>query len=323
MKDTDASTMKRMLTTAPMKRLTRPANPRAFELTQRDIDILSFVARVDLATGDQIIRFTGGSEKNVATRIRLLFWHQFLNRPEHQRTHIAVFSDLGNTPLIYSIGPAGKQLLAQRGILHKRSRGKFPLLSHTVATTEFILSCAVASRAEGVPRLIDHADLLPFMPEATRALEHPFRFRVTHQQDFKPISLSVDPDRLISLEYADHHRYNFCIESDLGNETIASRHKGKIRLAAKSTFARKLAGYFHGWSADRHRVQWGWQGFRVLTITPSVPRIASMIDAQRQICDRAPSLFLYTTPARVAEHGAFAPIWISSERDGISIIDRR
>jgi len=244
----------------------------SFANTERDIDILSFVARVDLATGDQIMRFTGGSAKNVATRIRLLFWHAFLNRPEHQRTHIAVFSDLGNTPLIYALGPAGKQLLAQRGILPKRARGKFPLLPHTVATTEIILSCAIASRADGAPRLVDHADLLPFMPEATRALEHPFRFRVMHQHDFKPISLSVDPDRLISPEYADAHRHNFCVESDLGTETIASRHKGKIRLAAKSSYARKLAGYFHGWNEGRHRAQWGWQGFRVLTITPSEAR---------------------------------------------------
>ena len=48
-----------------------------------------------------------------------------------------------------------------------------------------------------------------------------------------------------------------------------------------------------------------------------------MIAAQREITnDRAPALFLYTTPQLIAERGAFAPIWSSSEHDNISIIDR-
>jgi len=49
-----------------------------------------------------------------------------------------------------------------------------------------------------------------------------------------------------------------------------------------------------------------------------------MIDAQREITEgRASALFLYTTPPRIAAHGAFGPIWISSESDGISIVDRK
>jgi len=312
-----------MQTMTPMKRLTRPDNPRPFEITERDVDILAFVARVRFATTDQIIRFTAGSEKNVGTRIRLLFWHAFLDRCDHQSALVALFNQVGNTASIYQLGTAGKKLLAQRGILPMKSRARSPLIPHSVATTEFILAVALASRADGAPKLVDHGDLLLAMPEATRALEHPFRFRVPHQDNFKPISLNADPDRLMSLVYSDQHRHNYCVELDMGTETVARRRNGEIVLG-KSTIGRKQAAYFWGWSQGRHRSQWGWQGFRVLTITPSERRIASMIDAQREITkDRAAALFLYTTPERIAEHGAFAPIWISSERDSISIIDRK
>ena len=292
-----------MQTMAPMKRLQRPANPPPFEITERDIDVLAFIARVKFATADQIIRFTGGSEKNVGTRIRLLFWHQFLNRHEHQRALIALFNQTGNTGSIYELGPQGKKLLAQRGIQPLKSRAKSPLVPHTIATTEALLSFALASRRDGAPRLIDHGDLLPAMPEATRSTAHPFRFKLVYREDLKTISLNVDPDRLLALLYPDNHQHNFCLEVDMGTETIATRRNGRIVLA-KSTFARKQAGYFFGWSEGRHTSQWGWPGFRVLTIAPSAVRIASMVAAQREISnDRAPSaMFLYTTLQLLAEH---------------------
>jgi hypothetical protein len=68
---------------------------------------------------------------------------------------------------------------------------------------------------------------------------------------------------------------------------------------------------------DRHREQWGFQGFRVLTVTPSESRIKGMLTVQRKITNgRAAAMFLYTTPQRLAEHGAFAPIWMSADGDG-------
>lgn len=313
-----------MQTMAPMKRLIRPENPRPIDITPRDEDMMSFVARTGLATSDQIARFVGGSEKNLGERLKLLFWHQYLNRPEQQRTHLALFPDLGNVPLIYALGSAGKKHLAMRGLhTRKQSRAKAPLLAHNIATAETVLAFALASRADGAPRLLDDADLLPLMPEATRMLQDPFRFRVTVRDRAKDITLNVVPDRLLSLVYADNHRHNFCLEVDLGTMTIAARRNGHIHLTGKSTFARKHAGFFNGWNEGKHRTQWGWQGFRVLTVAPSEARISHMIDAQREIAKGASALFLYTTPTRMAAHGAFAPIWISSESDGISIIDRK
>ena len=66
------------------------------------------------------------------------------------------------------------------------------------------------------------------------------------------------------------------------------------------------------------------QGFRVATIVPSEKRIEHMLDAQRQITGNTVSaLFLYTTNARLEESGPLAPIWITSEANGISLIERK
>ena len=49
-----------------------------------------------------------------------------------------------------------------------------------------------------------------------------------------------------------------------------------------------------------------------------------MIDAQRQVTnDTARGLFLYTTPQRLADEGAFGRVWMSSETDGVSLLDRK
>jgi protein involved in plasmid replication-relaxation len=299
---------------------TIPHTPRRFEMTERDIDMLAFLARVRFATADQIIRFTGGSEKNVGNRIRLLYWHGYLSRVDDQRALVKLFNVLGNTAPVYGLGRDGRSLLHNRGIVPTKHRARSPLIPHTVAATNFTLACALASRAPGAPQFLDHAAVVANFPDTRKSLDRPSRFSVPFEENFKIISLNVDPDCMMALLFVDNHRHNFCIEIDLASETIAKRRNGKI-VFAKSTFARKIAGYHFGARDGRHRQQWGWSGFRVLTITTSEARIRSMLNAQAEITSGT-ERFLYTTPERIKERGAFAPIWISPDRDDISIIDR-
>lgn len=121
---------------------------------------------------------------------------------------------------------------------------------------------------------------------------------------------------LVGIEYErvlpDERRHNLCIEIDRATMSVAAR-----RLSGKSSFGRKIRAYFAAWEQDRHREQWGFQGFRVLTVTPSESRIKGMLTVQRRITsNRAAAMFLYTTPQRLAEHGALAPVWISADSDG-------
>src|SRR5262249_14365233 len=140
----------------------------------------------------------------------------------------------------------------------------------------------------------------------------PFRLRVTVQYEGRSVALNVIPDRLISLVLPDNRRHNACVEQDRATMSIAAR-----RLSGKSSFGRKIRAYFAAWQDERHRDQWGFQGFRVLTITSSEARIKGMLTLQRKITNnRAAAMFLYTTPERLAQRSAFAPIWISADGDG-------
>ena len=75
------------------------------------------------------------------------------------------------------------------------------------------------------------------------------------------------------------------------------------------------------WRERRHTEAWGFQSFRVLTITPSEKRIDNMIAAQRAITNTAAAgLFLYTTPDRLAASGAFGDAWVNGAGEPVRLL---
>jgi hypothetical protein len=89
----------------------------------------------------------------------------------------------------------------------------------------------------------------------------------------------------------------------------------------KSSFRRKLIGYAQAFDKKKHAEVWGFQSFRVLTVTTSDARIESMLAAQREATDAPAGLFLYSTSERIAAHGALGPAWISAKAEGVSLLD--
>jgi hypothetical protein len=306
--------------TPQFKRLSRPDNPPPFRLTDRDLEILRMVARYRFMTSEQVVRYLTmldptTSGQHILRRLQSLFYHCYLDRPEHQKLQLSTFGHL-----VYGLGREGARLIAD-DVPHinpylewttKNARASTPHILHTLETTEMLLHVERACRERGDVHLLDHFDCIPYFPTPTHDLTDPFRLRVTVQHEGQSLALNAIPDRLVSLVRRDNHRYNFCIEIDRATMSVAAR-----RLSGKSSFARKVRTYFAAWQQDRHREQWGFHGFRVLTVTPSENRIKGMLTVQRKITNnRAAAMFLYTTPERIAQHGGFAPIWISADGDG-------
>lgn len=324
---------KRRMPTMPLKRLTRSDAPLPpFHITDRDCHIVEAVARLRFANVPQIVRVVGGSEQNVGRRAYKLFRYRYLDRPQNQKVELTTFD--GSPPLVYGLGSKGAQLLAGRGLPFsekldwsaKNSKARAPFLAHTLAVAETMLSVGLSCREQGEPHLIDHHDLLPYLPARTRDSDDPFHIRVTIQPrdlpkalELKdPLKIGVVPDRLFSFHHEDDMRQNFALEFDTGSMDIRSK-----KVVGKSSYRRKLLGYYHAWKQGLHTRVWGFQSFRVLTITPSGVRINHMIDAQREITNNtADGLFLYTTPERLAERGPLADVWTSSKHDGILLLDR-
>jgi len=312
--------------TPQFKRLSRPDNPPPFRITDRDIAILRMVARFRFATSEQIVRYlmmldASTSHQQVLRRLAGLFYRQLLDRPRQQHLQLSTFSHL-----VYALGREGARAIADNAPhinphlewAAKNARATTPHIVHTLETTDAMLHFEHACHQRGDVRLLDHWDCAAYFPAATHDLVDPFKLRVTVQHEGKPVALNAIPDRLISLVLPDNRRHNFCVEIDRGTMSVAAR-----RLSGKSSFARKIRAYHAAWQQDRHKEQWGVQGFRVLTVTPSENRIKGMLTVQRRTtANRAGAMFLYCTPARLAEHGVFAPVWISADGDAQRLLQQ-
>ena len=120
--------------------------------------------------------------------------------------------------------------------------------------------------------------------------------RVALKTAREALTIGVIPDRVFSLAFEDRTRLNFALELDRGTMDIKSR-----QLVGKSSFRRKLLGYYQLWKEGLHTSQWGFKAFRVLTVTPSEKRIENMIAVQKEIVgEQGSNLFLFTTPTRLS-----------------------
>ena len=65
-------------------RRVRSGHPPPFQVTKRDVEILRQVARHRFLNSEQIRRLIPGSDKNITNRLKALFEHGLLDRPDCQ-----------------------------------------------------------------------------------------------------------------------------------------------------------------------------------------------------------------------------------------------
>lgn len=307
------------------KRLTRPDTPPPFRLTERDVAIIRAVARWRFLTSQQVIRFLSISDpatshQQVLRRLQGLYAHSFLDRPVHQQLQLHAFAHLA-----YGLGRNGARLLADIGDpiesradwLTKNKRASAEFLLHTLETAETMIAIESDCRVHGALSLVEQHQLLPYFPEKTRALRDPFRCRVTVRlpQVTAPLTIGVVPDRLFSLMHETATRHNFALELDRGTMKVNAKTFGG------TSFRRKLLGYYHLWRGRKHQELWGFQSFRILTVTTSEKRIATMRAVQREVTAGAASgLFLYSTADLLAAHGALGDAWIDGAGTRVAVV---
>jgi hypothetical protein len=303
--------------------------PQPFRVTARVLSIFATVGRFGVLTSEQIACLDGGSRQKVTRILQHAVEHELLKRPG-AREDRALTSFFDTRPRPYALTAKGFRALADAGVIINAKPNKSEvLLQHAIETAHAMFSVDAAVAAHGALRLIDHHDLLPLMSPATRSLRKSFCLHTTvRPTEFphlrrllkEPTDIGVEPDRLFCLVQADNTGWSFALELDRGTEDITTR-----RIKGKATYFRKLLGYYNCWRTCAHISQWGefCKSFRVLSVTTSDVRIQNMIAAQEEITRGAASgLFLYSTPQRVAEHGALGPVWTNSKRSGISLLDR-
>lgn len=318
---------------APGRRFQRRHNPPPFRVTPRVLAILEALHRYGLLTSQQIARLDGGSQQKVLRILQLCFDHRLVDRPGAAQLHpLSPYFDA--RPLVYALSRKGAHLLADAGLeinvgIDRGTRNRRAvLIAHTITIAETLFSLHAACAAHGGLGLADHHDLLPVLPTTARERRKPFLIQTTVQpSDFPHLgrllpaatTIGVEPDRVFSLTLPDRSGWTFGLELDRGTERV-------IPKSLKGTsYLRKQLAYFDAWRGGGIIAEWGpaFRAFRILTVTTSDSRIATMLDAQERVTRGAASgLFLYTTQKRLADEGALGAIWTTAKHSRVSLLDR-
>jgi hypothetical protein len=136
-------------------------------------------------------------------------------------------------------------------------------------------------------------------------MREPFQWKVNIGDRQK---CGVIPDRVFGLEVNGKRCWYF-LEADRGTMPIT---RGNLD---QTSFQRKLLAYEATWSQNLHRTRFGWQRFRVLTVTT----ISQRVQGIKQACQglvRGHGLFLFLDAATLAKHGDILTIpWQTCQPD--------
>jgi len=302
----------------PSRRLPRfhrdPSPPRV-EVTPRDCEILSHIQRHRFLRSSHLVSLLGGSPQPILRRLQLLYHAGFLDRP---RAQLDYFHQGGSRAIVYGLGRAGATLLKRNpespGARSDRTDrtqvvGRL-FLEHALLISDIMVALEIACRRRDHVRLITQDELWPAGDK--RHGSEPFRWEVRLNSQIK---IGVIPDQVFGLEFTGPgsrpKRALFFLEADRG--TMPVRRAGLSR----TSFHRKLLAYQATWTQGIHRTRFGFDRFRVLTVTGSPTRLKTMIDACRTL-ERGQGLFLFADSKALQTTDDFLAMAWSSGRNGES-----
>lgn len=300
----------------------RSGNPLPFQLTPRDLDILRSLARFRFLNSGQITTLMPGSAKNMRARLKLMFEHGFLDRPDCQ--YDTYRPGGGSAEIVYALTDKGARLIADSGFPEagahaswsqkNRSAGR-PFLEHTLAIADFAVTLAASVRDRNDIELLDDAALLARFPAHTQELPKPLRMSVPVIFDGTRHMVGIEPDYAFSLGFpAMRQRTNYLVEIDRGTMPI------ERASLASSSILRKLVAYREIWRSGLHTTQLGWRNFRVLTVTTEPERAKHMREcALRHLGSVDAALFWFTERSTLASSDPFAHVWCDAAGTSRSI----
>ena len=272
-----------------LPRFKRSPDIPPFRLTDRDSEILKCLQRHRFLRSDHIVSLCPGSRQQVLRRLQRLFHHGYLERP---RSQIDYFHS-GSRRIAYGLGNKGAAWLKHELALpfhqldwkQKNHVGRL-FLEHALLVADIMVAVEVACRNRNDIRLLSPPDLpIPNMRD-------PFQWKVDIGQRQK---IGVIPDRVFGLEFNGQQSW-YCLEADRDTMPIT---RGQLD---QTSFHRKLLAYAATWSQHLHRSRFGWQRFRVLTVTTSTQRVQGIIQASQGLA-YGHGLFLFLDAATLAQHG--------------------
>jgi hypothetical protein len=301
----------------------RPAVPRPHRITQRDLRLLANLARLRLASREQLSALDGGSTQNVSRSLLALWEHAYVERLLGQMPARLLYK--GSFPLIYGLTRPGAWLLRKHGyevrrrLLYETDKQRdagWRFIEHRVDISEFMVQLELACRGRPDIELIERKIIVETAYKTQR--DRRVRLMATVRVDGEYQLIAVDPDELFGLRVAGRESY-FMFERDRG-EMPVHRRKDKDQ----TFYAKKMLAYYEANRAGEHIGELGIPNFRVLTVTTTADRVRQMIEAQNEITGgRGSNLFLFTDEAKLHGNNPLDADWVTGKGQAVRLVDER
>ena len=297
-----------------LPRFTRSPDTASMRLTERDREILRHVHRHRFLRSSHLRALMPGSKQQIGRRLQRLYHHGFLERP---RCQIDYYYRKGSRPIAYGLGNKGAGLLKRELALPfhrmdwpRKNRVERFFLEHALLISDFMVALETACRNRRDIRLLTEDDLQ--LRDQSVSGRSPFRWRVNIPGASK---CGVIPDRTFGLESSDGNRTWFLLEADRATMPVIRSDLNQ------SSFRRKLLAYQATWAQNLHRTQFGWERFRVLTITLNIQRLAA-IQLECSRLKRGGGLFLFAvSEVFQGKESALAVSWQNCRGQAEMLID--
>ena len=251
-------------------------------LTDDDMAAIRHVAKHRFLRSTHLIALLQRPSKKFLERLSALYHNGYLDRP---RAQLDYYATAGSAPIVYALGNKGAAILAEADgtapakvdwTWKNREAGRV-FIEHTLLIADLMVAAQIATRRAGNVCLIEPFDILKAAPERTRRLKNPWALpaRIVHAGISHDLALI--PDKVFGFDYThERKRSYFFLEADRGTMPIVRSHP------RQTSFHQKILGYLAGARpVNSHGEHFGIGNFRVLTITTSQQRIATMLEALR------------------------------------------
>lgn len=267
--------------TAQRRARFRRDDPQPIRLTTDDIATIRHVAKHRFLRSTHLLRLLEGrSSKKLLERLGALYHNGYLDRP---RAQLDYYATAGSAPMVYAMGNRGAALLAELdGTPHtkvdwtdkNRTAGRL-FIEHTLLTADLAVAFETACHRNADVRLIAPDDILASAPATTRNAQSPWALPARVVHDGISHEVRVIPDKVFGLDFTQaRKRSYFFVEADRATMPVIRSHP------RQTSFHQKILAYLAGGgSPNTHGKRFGIGNFRVLTVTTSQERIATMLEA--------------------------------------------
>jgi hypothetical protein len=301
-----------------LPRFKRASAVDAIRLTDRDCEIIRLVERFRFLRSSHMCSLIPGSQQQLLRRLKLLYHHGFLERP---RAQLDYYQKGGSSHMVYGLGNKGATLLRPdlvpgfgrvRWGEKNRAVGRI-YLEHALLVSDVMVAIELACRQNGI-RLLTNHELL--VADGITGKRRSFRWQAKISNRVK---LGVIPDYVFALDFKDmsgaSKRSFFFLEADRATMPVMRKN------FSQTSFYRKLRAYEATWSQSIHQTHFGFNRFRVLTVTTSSERVMSLVNACSKL-KRGQGLFLFADWKTFRTHDdIFTMRWQSGKGQTVSLLD--